>query len=168
MLVKGATGVFLQLFIIRYFSNGLPADGLLTYIIMDGFCLFRHIGESIGHTVAQCFDLYSMLLAVGRTHIDYLSLDVEGPELLVLKTIPFDRITIDIITVEYKIKNGNINKVKSLDKLHNLRTFFHDTGRYEEVGIIPAVQDCCGLDVVFKRIWNRNIWQNQWLSAGLQ
>ena len=41
-----------------------------------------------------CFPLYSMLLALNRTHIDYFSLDVEGSELAVLKTIPFDKVNI--------------------------------------------------------------------------
>ena len=31
----------------------------------------------------QCFPLYSILLAVGRTSIDFFSLDVEGHELKV-------------------------------------------------------------------------------------
>jgi len=29
----------------------------------------------------QCFPLYSILLAAGQTKLDYLSLDIEGPEL---------------------------------------------------------------------------------------
>lgn len=36
----------------------------------------------------QCFPLYSVLLAVGRTAIDFFSLDVEGHELKILETIP--------------------------------------------------------------------------------
>jgi hypothetical protein len=44
----------------------------------------------------QCFPLYSILLAVARTRVDYFSLDVEGHELLVLKTIPFDKVNIKV------------------------------------------------------------------------
>ena len=35
----------------------------------------------------------STLYAIGVTHIDYFPLDVEGPELEILETIPFDKIT---------------------------------------------------------------------------
>ena len=49
----------------------------------------------------MCFPFYSMLLAINRTKIDYFSLDVEGQELNVLKTIPFDKLDISVLTVEY-------------------------------------------------------------------
>lgn len=45
---------------------------------------------------AQCFPLYSVLLAHGRTSIDYLSLDVEGHELKILKTVPWDKVEIKV------------------------------------------------------------------------
>ena len=48
-----------------------------------------------------CFPFYSLMLALNVSHIDYFSLDVEGHELRVLKTIPFDRIDISVLTVEY-------------------------------------------------------------------
>jgi hypothetical protein len=40
----------------------------------------------------QCFPLYSLLLALGNPTVDYLSLDVEGTELGILKTIPWDKV----------------------------------------------------------------------------
>lgn len=46
---------------------------------------------------AQCFPLYSMLIAVGRTQVDYFSLDIEGSELQVLKTIPWHKVDIKVI-----------------------------------------------------------------------
>ena len=45
----------------------------------------------------QCFPLYSVLLAVGRTKVDFFSLDVEGHELKVLKTIPWHKVDIKVI-----------------------------------------------------------------------
>lgn len=51
---------------------------------------------------AYCFPLYSLMLALNRTRIDYFSLDVEGMELPILKSIPFDKLDIAVITVEYK------------------------------------------------------------------
>ena len=44
----------------------------------------------------QCFPLYSILLAVGRTTIDFLSLDIEGGELDVLATIPWHKVNIKV------------------------------------------------------------------------
>ena len=48
----------------------------------------------------QCFPLYSILLALNKTNVDYFSLDIEGDELHVLKTIPFDKLHIKAMTVE--------------------------------------------------------------------
>jgi hypothetical protein len=45
----------------------------------------------------QCFPLYSILLAVGRTHVDYFGLDVEGSEYKILKTIPWHKINVKVI-----------------------------------------------------------------------
>jgi hypothetical protein len=44
----------------------------------------------------QCLPLYSILLALNRTKIDIFSLDIEGHELTVLKTIPFDKVDIKV------------------------------------------------------------------------
>ncbi|CAC5378943.1 unnamed protein product [Mytilus coruscus] len=49
----------------------------------------------------ECFPLYSLMLALNRTTIDFFSLDVEGDEVNVLKTIPFDKLNIKMMTVEY-------------------------------------------------------------------
>ncbi len=45
----------------------------------------------------QCFPLYSLLLAIGRTEIDYFSLDVEGSEYKILQTIPWLKVDIKVI-----------------------------------------------------------------------
>ena len=68
---------------------------------------------------AQCFTLHSLLLAIGQTEVDYFSLDVEGPELEILQTIPFDKIRIKVITVEYRVhvRMKRINIPMSLEKL---------------------------------------------------
>ena len=109
------------------------------------------VAEKSKGVLVQCFDFYSLLLAVGRTHVNYFSLDVEGPELDILETIPFDRVTIDIFTIEYRILPHGTMKKESLAKLQKLRNFFRNTGMYEEVGILPTMP-CCGLDVIFKRV----------------
>lgn len=54
-----------------------------------------------GYTDVQCFPFYSYLLALNIKQVDYFSLDVEGSELDVLKTIPFDKVDIKTLSVEF-------------------------------------------------------------------
>lgn len=51
-----------------------------------------------GNVQVQCFPLYSILAAVNRTVVDYFSLDIEGDELAVLKTIPWNSVNIQVST----------------------------------------------------------------------
>ena len=51
------------------------------------------------HTDVVCIPLYSIVAALDRKRIDFFSLDVEGFELEVLKTIPFAKL--DIKAVSY-------------------------------------------------------------------
>ena len=48
-----------------------------------------------------CFPFFSFMLAIGQTDIDYFSLDIQGFELDVLVTIPFQRLNIKVISVAY-------------------------------------------------------------------
>ncbi|XP_047737147.1 uncharacterized protein LOC108678160 [Hyalella azteca] len=50
----------------------------------------------------QCLPLFSLLLALNVTTVDYFSLDVEGLELEVLKTIPWDKVHIKTLSVEHQ------------------------------------------------------------------
>ena len=58
----------------------------------------------------QCFPIYSVLQALGNPKISYFSLDIEGAEYTVLKTIPWHRIDIRLLGVEVehagKVFNG--------------------------------------------------------------
>ena len=48
----------------------------------------------------QCFPLYSLLMAAaGNVTVNYLSLDLEGGELQVLQTLPWDKVDIEVISV---------------------------------------------------------------------
>ena len=59
----------------------------------------------------KCFSLDLILAAIDRTHVDYFSLDVEGHEFEVLKTIPFDRLDITALSVEFS-HVGEVSNVK--------------------------------------------------------
>jgi len=80
----------------------------------------------------QCFSFTSITAALGIQHIDYFSLDVEGPELEILRTIDWTQLSIDVITVEY-----NMNK----DKLNRLRSVMKANGTFTEVGLLGSGQD---------------------------
>ena len=43
-----------------------------------------------------CLPLYSILLSMGNPVVDFFSLDIEGAEHLVLKTIPWDKVNIRV------------------------------------------------------------------------
>lgn len=54
----------------------------------------------------QCFPFYSILLALNIKHIDVFSLDVEGAEVSILETVPFDKVDISMLNVEYQHVRG--------------------------------------------------------------
>ncbi|XP_046450490.1 protein Star-like [Daphnia pulex] len=65
----------------------------------------------------QCFPLYSMLVAVGRTRVDYFSLDVEGSEYKILATIPWHKVDIKTVTVEYNhVPEGEAAMTRLMEK----------------------------------------------------
>ena len=112
---------------------------------------------------AQCFTLYSILLALGQTHVDYFSLDVEGTELEILETIPFEKVTIDVFSIEYKVtcESEHEWETRSFAKLQKIRQFFKRLGNYKEVSILPwgtafntEKKEARGQDVIFKRVQN--------------
>jgi hypothetical protein len=83
----------------------------------------------------MCFPFNDILDAIGVTHINFLSLDIEGPELQVLESIDWKRIRIDIMTIEI---HGDMKK------LNDSRELMQRIGGYREVGLK-------GLDVVYER-----------------
>lgn len=58
-------------------------------------------GSGINKIPVQCFPFYSFMLALDMKTVDYFSLDVEGVELEILKTIPFDKIEIKVFSIEW-------------------------------------------------------------------
>ena len=112
-------------------------------------------------TTTQCFTLHSLLSAVNTTRVDYFSLDVEGAEINVLKTIPLKKIHITLFGIEYRAINSymKVDMIQTMKNLDNLRNFFANTGLYKEVGILPPrtknqtrkQEERSGLDVFFMR-----------------
>ncbi|XP_045165407.2 uncharacterized protein LOC123529237 [Mercenaria mercenaria] len=65
------------------------------------------------YTDVQCFPLYSILLALNQLKVDYFSLDVEGAEEAILDTIPWDKVDIKMMSIEYNKWNGGEQSLKT-------------------------------------------------------
>ncbi|KAK0171466.1 hypothetical protein PV327_011257 [Microctonus hyperodae] len=61
------------------------------------------------HIIVQCFPLLTYIAAFRFPIIDYLSLDVEGNEMDILETIPFNLVDIKTLSVEYTHTKKNRN-----------------------------------------------------------
>ena len=57
--------------------------------------------SSAGTSKEVCLPLYSILLALGNPTVDYFSLDIEGAELGVLRSIPWDKINVKVRLMTY-------------------------------------------------------------------
>ena len=64
----------------------------------------KRLGES--KSKALCLPFYSILLAMGNPTVDYFSLDVEGAELPILKSIPWDKVDIRVLSIEVNHSDG--------------------------------------------------------------
>lgn len=59
----------------------------------------------------QCYPLMSLLDKHNITHIDFLSIDTEGGEFDILQSIDFEKIYIDVITVENNYKDTRLREL---------------------------------------------------------
>lgn len=62
----------------------------------------------------QCFPLYSILLALDNPIVDYFSLDVEGAEMAILRTIPWDKVNIKVLTIEFNNRKEDKEQIVEL------------------------------------------------------
>lgn len=65
------------------------------------------------NTRVKCFPLYSLMLAMNVTNIDYLSLEAGGTELQVMETLPFDVVRIEVIEVHLLSNDFEKETIKS-------------------------------------------------------
>ncbi|XP_017887714.1 uncharacterized protein LOC108629500 [Ceratina calcarata] len=63
------------------------------------------------HIKVQCIPFAHLMAALNVTAIDYFSLDIEGSELEVLKTIPFDKIDITALSVEFSHIESDVEEL---------------------------------------------------------
>lgn len=80
---------------------------MYTYIILGGIINENNEhrpGDGLGKNfrqelTMQCVPFYSVIKALGNPTIDFMSLDIEGTELQVLKTIPFNQVDIRVSSI---------------------------------------------------------------------
>jgi len=71
--------------------------------------------------VAKCFPFYSYVLAMNYRTIDYFALDVEGSELKILSNIPWNKVDIRTMSVEYMLHE----KPEEISKLMESKDYVH-------------------------------------------
>ena len=84
----------------------------------------------------QCFPFYSILLATGRTKVDLFSLDVEGVEMEVLNTIPWEKVGVKVLIVEFNhLREGKAGLVSYLEskKYRNLPSLQTNGGSQDAI-----------------------------------
>ena len=72
-----------------------------------------------GETIPiQCFPLFSILQAMGVSHVDYFSLDIEGAEVDILKTLPLDQISVDVFSIEFEVSGNDTASQQKLNQIN--------------------------------------------------
>jgi FkbM family methyltransferase len=77
--------------------------------------------QGTGTTVTtKCVNLNTLVESINATHIDYFSLDVEGAEPHILKSIDWTRMKIDVLTIEVQQNRAHIHKFMSAVGYHRV------------------------------------------------
>jgi hypothetical protein len=74
-------------------------------IVLDDL---NQYGGQIKVIALPCVKLCDILAQHGMPHIDFLSLDTEGSEMQILRSIDFSKIIIDVITVENNYREESL------------------------------------------------------------
>ena len=82
------------------FGLGDYDTAMLAFIHSD---LKKERGARPETTLVMCYPLQTILDAIGVTLVVLFTLDVEGAELAILKTLNWGRLTIDVIMLEYAV-----------------------------------------------------------------
>lgn len=90
-----------------------------------------------GDMSVQCVPLAAVMDALGLRSIDYLSLDVEGAEEDMLRSILANDIDINVIGVDYSVYGTSWDQQKrTLEKLKALRAIVEEKGMHQEMAIV--------------------------------
>ncbi|XP_018007683.1 uncharacterized protein LOC108665442 [Hyalella azteca] len=81
----------------------------------------EEVGTKGIFTQVQCYPLYSVMKAANLTQLNYLALDVEGLEMKVLQTLPWDAVNITVVQVEASHLDGEQSNRNLQRKRNNSR-----------------------------------------------
>ncbi|XP_035700721.1 protein Star-like [Folsomia candida] len=84
---------------------------------------------------AECYPVFSLLKAINITSVDYFSLDIEGAELPVLKTIPWNRVRIKVISIEVPLNFQERKAINSYMKSVGYKFMTHISNTYSHDNI---------------------------------
>ncbi|XP_063610823.1 uncharacterized protein LOC134784645 [Penaeus indicus] len=96
------------------------------------------------YEAVQCIPLATLLLAIDVTHVDLVSLDIEGGEMGVLRYFPWDRITVDVWLVEHATANERFKNKGENTYDSDFIEMFNDLG-YE----LYSANDDASINYVF-------------------
>lgn len=95
---------------------------------------------SIQKRKMQCMPLYSLILALGSPTVNLLVLDIEGFELATLRTVPWDKVDIQVLSVETdlagKFMEGSPEDIFKLMEDAGYERFVHRDNLNERTGRI--------------------------------
>jgi len=104
--------------------------------------------HGVGAINVTCYPINDVVAALDITHVNYWSLDVEGAELAILRSVDWATMPpVDVISVEFMVKaaDGRRDNRASVEKLQQIRQFFDETGLYQQIAIKSNV------DVIFAK-----------------
>uniref|UniRef100_K1S2G7 Methyltransferase FkbM domain-containing protein n=1 Tax=Magallana gigas TaxID=29159 RepID=K1S2G7_MAGGI len=107
-----------------------------------------------------CFAIEHILNKISVHHIDFFSLNAEGGEMAVLKSmrssLKYGMLTVDVWSIEYSVRDNHQTLVeKSKENLKFFRKYFDELGGYFEHSQLSTddnTKDGYAVDVVFVRI----------------
>lgn len=72
----------------------------------------------------KCFSLFTLMLAANQTEVDLLSLSLHGLELQILKTVPFERVRVNVISLHFANgEDGRAGYIQTVTRFLTARGF---------------------------------------------
>ncbi|KAF2364022.1 Methyltransferase FkbM [Trinorchestia longiramus] len=69
---------------------------------------YENTAKITQYDTAQCVPTRSLLIALNISHVDFFSLDIEMTEEPVLRSFPFDEISVDVWVIEHRVINADV------------------------------------------------------------
>lgn len=116
-----------------YFPDQLDISGVSESFIEDG-----KVNKKRNKTSREMYNVFSISLDEllkehnAPRHIDYMSIDTEGSEFLILNNFNFNNYDIDIITVEHNYNSEMRDNLKSLLEKNNFTRILDSHSKWDD------------------------------------